>query len=212
MTSIPPPVRECHEALILGFGDEIAAVAVPGGEKRIPKRRQFYPINSLRNIFGIEEIQKILDHKCENCPRHLPKNETAHPKHYSPDRILKTDAALSLFALLVSLRYPLLIGTFLMSYEDQALPLPRYFSEFDLQDRQFGHLPSRSREQLASAFQERKWRFSVPTFSDGSFQAYEEGIILPYLDEEIIGSGGSSKVFKVWVHPHYCTLTPSPVT
>jgi serine/threonine protein kinase len=94
----------------------------------------------------------------------------------------------------------------LISYDDRALPLPRHLSESDLLDRLFKHLPDRSRRSLTAAFQERKWQFSAPAFEDGSFQVYEEGTILPYLKEQRINGGGFSNVFKVEIHPHYCSL------
>jgi hypothetical protein len=141
----------------------------------------------------------------------LPANHPVHPSKH-PEKVLETDASLNLFALLVLLRHPLLIGIFLTGYELTSLPLPRYFSEYDLNDRQFKHLPSRSREQLASAFQDQKWQFSVPIFTDGTFQSYQKGTILPFLDEEHIGKGGYGRVFKVWVHPSYCTLNPVQVS
>jgi hypothetical protein len=141
----------------------------------------------------------------------LPANHPAHPSQH-PEKVLETDATLNLFALLVLIRHPLLIGIFLTAYELTSLPLPRYFSEYDLNDRQFKHLPSRSREQLAAAFQDQKWQFSVPIFTDGTFQSYQKGTILPFLDEEQIGKGGYGKVFKVWVHPSYCTLNPVQVS
>lgn len=209
--------RECREDLIDEYFHKIDEAAVPewthinGTEEKVSARRKFYPIESLRKIFTIDDVKAILSHSCDNCPGHLSDNITAHPGQYPAESILKTDTTLVLFALLVQLRYPLLIGNFLISYDLNAIPLPRYITEFGLKDGQFKHLPYRSKEQLADAFQERKWQFSVPSFTDGSFQTYEKGTILPYLDEEPIGGGGFSKVFKVWVHPYYCSLSPTQV-
>lgn len=209
--------RECRDDLIESFRNRVLEVAVPktthvnGRADLVEPRRKFYPVEELRKIFTINNVRQILSHQCTDCPKHLPASHPAHPSQY-PEKVLETDATLNLFALLVLLRHPLIIGIFLTAYELTSLPLPRYFSLYDLNDRQFKHLPSRSREQLASAFQEQKWQFSVPTFTDGTFQSYQAGTILPFLDEEPIGKGGYGKVFKVWVHPSYCTLSPVQVS
>jgi hypothetical protein len=211
-------IRECHDEVIHEFVDKILEVAVPrwthirGEEESVMPRQQFFPTEALRKIFTISEVRKILSHECDNCSRHLADIHTAHPSQYSPDRILRTDAALNIFALLVVLHHPLLVGTFLTTYDPSSLPLPRYFSLYDLRDRQFNHLPYRAREQLAAKFHDQKWQFSVPKFTDGAFESYQEGTILPYVDEEPIGRGGFGKVFKVWVHPSYCTLSPVQVS
>lgn len=209
--------RECRTDLIERYHDRIFEAAVPewtqvsGRKEQVSLGRKFYPIEDLRKIFTLRDVKEILSHECQHCQRHLADNRTAHPSQYPPEKILKTDAAVSLFALLVLLRYPLLIGIFLASYDLDSLPLPRYFSLYDLKDRLFKHLPYNSKEKLAAEFQEKKWQFSVPKFEDGSFQSYEDGTILPFLNEKPIGSGGYGKVFKVWIHPHYCTLGPRQV-
>jgi hypothetical protein len=216
-TRAPPNTRECRDDLIESFKNRILEVAVPrvthvtNKQELVPLRRKFYPVEELRRIFNINNVRQILSHQCGDCLRHLPDRHPARPDEY-PKKVLETDATLNLFALLVTLRHPLLISVFLTAYELGSLPLPRYFSWYDLNDRQFKHLPLKSKEQLAAAFQEQKWQFSVPTFTDGTFQSYEEGTILPFIDEEPIGRGGYGKVFKVWVHPNYCTLSPVQVS
>jgi hypothetical protein len=151
-------------------------------------------------------VKSILFHDCKDCQQHLVNIKPAHPSQYKAEMILQTDATLSLFALLVFLRHPLLIGTFLISFDSKSLPLPRYLSTWDLMDRYFGHLPRKSREQLVATFQQYKWQFSAPTFDDGSFQLYEQGTILPFLDEVPIGSGGYGRVSRVYVHSYYCKI------
>jgi hypothetical protein len=211
-------IRECHDDLIHEFVDSVLEVAVPrwthinGEREQVLPRRRFYPTEALRRIFTITNVRRILAHECDNCSMHLANIQTAHPSQYAAERILRTDATLNVFALLVILRHPLLVGIFLTTYDLTSLPLPRYFSPYDLNDRQFRHLPYRAREQLASNFEEQKWQFSVPKFTDGTFESYQEGTILPYVDEEPIGRGGFGSVFKVWVHPNYCTLSPVQVS
>ena len=214
----PLPITPgCRDELIDEFIYKIEEVAVPelthvsGKEARVPAREKFYPVESLRRIFSIDDIKTILNHPCTNCAKHLGDNIAAHPSQYPADTILRTNSTLGLFALLVLLRYPLLIGNFLVSYGVDSLPLPRYIYEFELRDVQFKHLPYRTKDQLVDAFQDHKWQFSVPRFTDGSFQTFEKGTILPYIDEEPIGEGGFSKVFKVWMHPYYCTFNSAQV-
>jgi len=204
--------RDCHGDLINLYRDRIYDSAVPdetrasGKREPVELRKKFYPIEVLRQIFAIDDVKTILFHNCKDCQEHLVDNKPAHPSQYDVGKILQTDATLSLFALLVFLRHPLLIGTFIISFDPNSLPLPRYLSTYDLMDRYFSHLPPRSREQLVSAFQEYKWQFSVPTFTDGSFQRYEQGTILPFLDEVSIGSGGYGRVSRVYVHSYYCKI------
>lgn len=218
---MPPntsPIRECNNNLILATNDKIEEVAVPdithitGEEQDVTLRRKFFPTSSLREILTLEHVKLILNHDCTNCARHLQGNRPAEPDQFPPQRIIATDSAINLFALLIYLRYPLLVGCFLSSYEDNSLPSPRYFSQYVLKDRQFIHLPSKTRDTVTQAFQDKKWNFSVPSFKDGSFQAYEEGTILPYIDESPVGEGAYGKVFKVTMHPEYCTFGSNKVT
>jgi len=198
-------LRECHDELINSSRDKIFEIAVPnythmpdGEQHPVQSSRQFFPTKALRDIFTLEYIKAILDHKCEQCSRHMIKNPQARPvAQTAAKRIASTDSTINLFALLVILSL----------YDDKNMPLPRYFSAYDLRDLQFKHLlPSRSKEQLVSEFQDKKWQFSTPIFSDDNFQSYQEGTILPYIDETPIGRGGYGTVIKVAIHPLYCSL------
>lgn len=181
-------LRQCRDDRIDDICDAIDQVSIPeytritGTKQEVEQRKRFFPTKSLREILNLEVVKSTLAHECDNCKNHLEGARAAQPSQYSPERILNTDAAVNLFALLILLKYPLLIGCFLSFYSDEALPEPRYFSQFDLRDRQFRHLQNdRSKHQLLTEFQEKKWRFSVPSLTDGSFQIYEEGTLLPYL-------------------------------
>lgn len=183
-----PRLRPCHDDLIVDICNDIEERAVPeythvtGTRQDVQHRHRFLPIDRLRDIFPIEIVRNVLNHSCDNCANHVSRVRTAQPSQYPAERILNSPEALSLFALLVLLKYPLLIGCFLIYYPDEKMPQPRYFSQQDLRDRQFKHLSNDTpKRQLLAEFQEKKWRFSVPSFVDGTFQIYEEEMLLPYL-------------------------------
>jgi hypothetical protein len=203
-------LRPCEDQLVRRFADLIENKAVPNNPEFSPAKK-FYPINSLREIFSNDQVQSILDHRCAVCKEHLSGDNAASLDRSSADRIMGSDEALSIFALLVWLECPLLIGGFLISH-DRSMPLPAHFSRRGLQDRIFAHLPERLREQAVVSFETYKWRFSAPAFEDGSFREYEEGTILPYLEEKRIAHGAFSEVYKVEIHPSYCKLAHCKVS
>lgn len=210
-------IRECDDELVFLTREQIEEIAVPdtthitGEEQAVQLRRKFFPTSALREILTLDIVKQILNHKCTKCVNHLQGNRPAESNQSTPERIIATDAGINLFGLLIYLRYPLLVGCFLSSYDDDSLPSPRYFSQFDLSDRHFKHLPTRPRANITQAFQDKKWNFSVPSFNDDSFQAYEKGTILPYIDETPVGKGGFGKVYRVKVHPEYCSLGSNQV-
>ena len=186
------------------FRDKIFETRTP--RKTLANGRDFFPTPALRDIFKPEQVKRILEHECDDCKSLLRSIEpTAHPGPSFPTRISRTDEALNLFALLVYIKYPLLIGTFLVSYETNNLPDPRYFTQYDLNNRYFKALPNTQREQLIREFQDRKWQFSVPKlrFDDFSFLRFEEGTILPFLDEEMIEKGGFGQVYRLRIESGY---------
>ncbi|OKL57877.1 hypothetical protein UA08_06715 [Talaromyces atroroseus] len=191
----------CQDTKVRHFARRIEEVAVPN-VPGVSSAKRFYPIISLREIFSNDEVQSILNHRCDECKKHLSGDNAASLDRSSADKIMRSDAALSLFALLICLGYPLLIGCFLTFY-GRSIREPRLYSQSDLRDTVFKFLPERLREEVTMWFQQWKWQFSPPSFEDGSYQLYQQGTILPYLKEAKIGPGGFSDVYRVDIHPSY---------
>ena len=58
-------------------------------------------------------------------------------------------------------------------------------------------------------FTERQWNYLALEFSRGPYvQQLSADHVLPYVEQEQIGSGGFSRVYKVRVHPAHQTIEP----
>jgi len=218
-TSGPSRLPQCHHQLITTTSDRIREIAQPDEpislhQNAYPSRepvslhQQFFPTPSLKTIFTPDLVKQILVHgaQCPECETHLKKRPEVKPNAKDVERILKTDASLNLFALLVFLGYPLLIGCFLSTYAEGAIPSPRFFTRYDLSDRPFRHLPVKQMQFLTAEFEDAKWRFSVPDFDqEGTFQNHPERTLMPYLSQDRINEGAYGVVYKVTIHPGYCS-------
>lgn len=122
--------RDCPRDLINHYRDLIYDSTVlentyaSGRKTPMPLRKKFFPIIDLQHIFTIDDVKKILFYECKDYQEHVANNKLAHPSQYRAEKILQTDMTLSLFALLVFLRHPLLIRTFIISFDSNSLPLP----------------------------------------------------------------------------------------
>lgn len=204
-------LSECNDELIRSTYDRIRTTAQPEGPIS-PLHQKFFPTQSLKEILTLELVRQILNHHlvqpngCRECKSHLKNRPAVEPGGKDAERIIRTDSSLNLFALLVFLRYPLLVGCFLSTYEDGRVPSPRFFTQYDLADRSFNHLPQRQMQNLIEEFEDSKWQFSAPDFdNEGTFQIHPERTIMPYLQEDLIDEGAYGKVYKVKVHPGYCS-------
>lgn len=56
----------------------------------------------------------------------------------------------------------------------------------------------------AREFFEQQWHFTAPVFSDSVFhRVFSNKTIMPYLEEELLGSGGFGSVYRIKVSPSH---------
>jgi hypothetical protein len=223
-SSTTPLIKKCHYELVEQCMLEMRKEAVPkqkylNGKKDASGKsispvvvgalNRFVPKPLLRSIFSLDKIERILNHNCEQCIRHLPQGTLAALSlDHAPRRILETDAALCLFGLLVKLQIPRLIGAFLGKFENTEMPMPLAVSQQDLRTQYFASFQDEDLiDVFADDFKLSAHQFSVPSFEDKqSALSYDAGTIMPYLDEELIDQGGFGRVFKVTIHAEYCPM------
>ena len=129
----------------------------------------------------------ILSDNVFDIPRHKQES-TAH--------IIREDA-LKVFSILVDLNWPQKLSSFIESdVLDSSLPL----------DEQ--SLKSLVPQAWAS-FKALQWDYLAYRFRKGQYQIkLRQELVLPFIDQEPLGSGGYSTVYKVTIHPAHQSLIP----
>lgn len=119
-------------------------------------------------------------------------------RHHSADVILK--GYLKNFAILLSLDHGKLIEWFLQhdSLSDKKLPFETCPPTF----------PQTSDPNFFNTFSRRQWMFCAPAFSYRKHYiwALNDGCVLPIVEKEELGRGGSSVTYKIRLHPCYDRL------
>ena len=149
--------------------------------------RDFIPDGSLQRILTAEDVFAVLADPAFQVPSH--KIESTAQIVISEGRII--------FALLLNLSLERELGRFIEDdCLDQALPL----SKSRLEDV----IP-----QAAGEFAKRQWSYRAYQFRKGQYhRKIKDEEILPYIEQERIGGGGFSTVYKVLIHPGYQNVVP----
>ena len=160
----------------------------------VPPERTFFPKSRIENLFTKERIQEVLDCNCSTCYHHRRAFRGQHPISLTKitgrarDGQLKGSGALILFALLVYIKCPSLICSFLsQGLDDQyfASHLPQFTADY-IQQR----IWSPNYQKLANDFHWKKFRFFIPSMkseSNDNFEVYPEWTILPLVNETQLG-------------------------
>jgi hypothetical protein len=186
---------------------------------------QFYPRDKILNFLNREEVEKVLLCKCHNCSEHLGCLSQEEGSNQSPRQYLDNiipfqgngQRAVSLFALMIILRYPLLIipllsrnyrdASFLDEYhrdtsKDRDTEVPRLKKFFEC-------LGPDEAGALAERFWENVFKFAVPFLHGKDFTIYHANTVLPFLTSERLGGGAFGDVFAFTIYAHYNNLPVS---
>lgn len=184
-------------------GRDKEPVLIEDGKKFVPKTK-------LGAIFTQEKIREILNHECRQCDQHLPREGLGEfwLNEDTPKRIVRSENNICLFALLVTLQVPRLIGVFLSSHMSSGIPMPSDMNTDNLRTIYFRSIKDETqRERFVERFVSKAHQFSVPSFTDRhSAVINDRNTILPYLEEEFLDRGGYGAVYKVVIHPDYCPI------
>ena len=190
----------------------------------IPLHTQFYPRDKIVTFLNREEVEKVLLCKCDSCKQHLSylsqEGSNQSPRQYLDKIIPLRDAAeraVSLFALMILLQYPLLIIPLLSrGYQDKTHVDNYPKDTHNTRDREvgrlkeyFGCLGPDEAESLAKRFWETVFKFAVPTLSGKDFTIYHANTVLPFLTSERLGEGSFGDVFAFTIYADYNKLPVS---
>ena len=149
------------------------------------ERRHFIPQEALYTVLSLENVRTVL------------KDQGIEKEQLEELAQNITQGKRAIFAILVCIR--------------QVRPILK-FVEIDRFQHQPSHLDHKlplSKEDLgklllapvAEEFHEQQWEFIAPMFSRSTLPRYlDHDIILPFLQEEIVGQGGFGVIYKVLLH------------
>jgi len=208
-------------------GRRIGAISTPDDPHIILPRR-FFPRDQLAQILDRQTALKILECHCQKCHRHA----TALGKLSAPaqhiDNIVgpptssarepnSSETCISLFGLFIYIGYPQFIISFLqLRSRDIVLETDptvftyntatKYWPRFER------HHPAESKE-LATRFCGLIHQFAVPSMDSGEYSIYGQNTILPFINEERIGTpneqgeiipeGSSGNVYAFEIYERY---------
>ena len=142
--------------------------------------RRFVPEGSLENLLNLDQVIHALSDESFGIPAH--KRETTA-------RIV-CDEASKIFAILLELHLEHLLAIFIVNdIFDDRLPLDDHNLKL-LVPEAAGVFGCLQHEYSAYRFRTGQYHKKLPNHT-----------ILPYIRQKLIGGGGFSSVYKVWLHP-----------
>ncbi|KAG4436165.1 hypothetical protein IFR05_008369 [Cadophora sp. M221] len=144
---------------------------------------------------------------------------TVDPKRQCLDRIFPRDEpdeeALSLFALMTVLGYPIHIMSFVLkpnwgldaySKVDSGKTLEEIES---IRTTHFSCLEHEEGRELAKSFIQEVFKFACPVFKHTEFTQFHDGTVLPFVETYPLGEGSFGEVFAFKLYPYYNELPDS---
>ena len=189
-------------ALVCGserLRSSILTIAVPD-DPTMALRRRFFPRSALRALLDASSVEDALKCRCDKCrPYHRHINENVELIDHIDSIIGKNapegQSSTGLFSLLVYIRCPLMITGFLEfrltdSWLDSRTTTPDHiFRELATSVwKKFNAQDSSGCRYAANEFRDAVFQFSVPRFTESMYQKFHRDVILPFLNESLVGS------------------------
>jgi len=186
-----------------------------------------YPRDKILKFLKREKVNEILSCKCDKCKRHLQclaqEKGSINPLTYL-DRIAPPEqngrrekAAVSYFALMISLGYPLLIIALLeKGFHDDLLETFYTLSDVDEKNK-IGEIQKwfkclkdkKESGTLATNLWQEVFRFAIPVLSNIEYVEFHRKTVLPFLQTRPLGEGSFGLVFAFDIYPYYNNLPVS---
>ena len=205
----------------------IDAISTPD-DSRIILPRRFFPRDQLAQILDRQTALKILECHCQTCNRHA----TALGKLSTPaqhiDNIVglstssaqepsSSETCISLFGLFIYIGYPQFIIGFLQKRSrDIVLETDPTLFTYNIATKYWPRFEKQhpiESKQLATRFCSHIHQFAVPSMDSGEYSVYGQNTILPFINEEKIGTpndqgeimpeGSSGKVYAFEIYERY---------
>ena len=205
----------------------IGAISTPD-DPRIIFSRRFFPRDQLAQILDRQTALRILECRCQTCNRHATAlgKLSAPAEHidnivglskFSSQEPSSSETCISLFGLLIYIGCPQFIVGFLQQRSRDIVletdpTLFTYNIAMKYWPRFEKHHPTESK-QLATQFFSLIHQFAVPSMDSGEYSVYGQNTILPFINEEKIGTpneqgeiipeGSSGKVYAFEIYERY---------
>ena len=201
--------------------EDIYVLRIPIGLET-SSNKYLYPKSKLKNLLTVPRIREVLGCSCTRCKTRNSYNGLDISE--TSEEIV--ESALVLFALLVFIKCPQFIHSFLQLergdkyFEDLSLKLSsnelysQYWPTYHSQQ------PTKS-HRLADELCERRHSFFIPSITDDPYTAYDKSTILPFVNEKRLcvkddegktidhGQGGFGQVFTFEILEEYNKLSVS---
>ncbi|OAL51371.1 kinase-like protein [Pyrenochaeta sp. DS3sAY3a] len=192
-------------------------------------KKSFFPLDQLRKYLTRQKIAEILSCSCEDCAKDKLLYGTHVDSEAFSDEIVGGPQSrddlertyFSVFGLLTISEHPSLIIGFLRrkcsdSFLESWVTHKSTFSPEVLEACTGNMRFDRSRFDIfVDRFDRNLPKFAVPHMETRSFRHYHAGVVLPFIDEQVIGlredetgnltpEGANGKVFAFKFHREYC--------
>ncbi|KAF8541122.1 hypothetical protein BDD12DRAFT_949670 [Trichophaea hybrida] len=168
----------------------------------------FFPVDVIQEVLCEDTIRYVLGCPCNYCRLHatfLPEGCSVDRTDYYQDII--RDEAMKLFALLVVMDHPALIGGFLQQRSDHVdtiLTGPLDHEALKTYLPKIGTKRNKTEiEIFFDLFLTKRLRFSPPIFKTNRYEPLDPNDVFPFINTTKIGSGGYGNVYSFQFYPGY---------
>lgn len=212
------PSSQCRAIWLKGQLEEArrAKLLDAGHSKSAPGYQPlFFPFDAIEEVLTREQVRAVLACPCEWCEK-LANSTSQLIRYEKPTTYVDfvMNRALKLFALLVHVGLPALIGGFVRTGDpvlnedlDRERLKKTYLAEID----SLTAVPAQVLDGLLDAFLSRRHEFNPPVFDGGWPEQWDEKKALPFINTEFVGEGGYGRVYSFQIYPGYGTLGFEPL-
>lgn len=208
-------------------GRRIGAISTPDDQHIILSRR-FFPRDQLAQILDRQTALEILECHCQTCSRHATALGKLSAAAQYIDNIIglstsstrepsSSETCISLFGLFIYIGYPqFIIGFLEKRSRDIVLETDPTVFTYDIVTKYWPKFEKQhpiESKQLATKFCSHIHQFAVPSMDSGEYSVYGQNTILPFINEERIGTpneqgeimseGSSGKVYAFEIYERY---------
>jgi len=168
---------------------------------------KFFPADVIEVVLSRDAVKSVLGCLCDRCGEHANYLPPSYERRTIYLDYVMSDA-LKLFALLVFMEHPALIGAFVRQRKGDHI-LDENLKRIDLKNTYLTEIESNSRltaveiRNLLDSFLELCYQFSPPVFKGSWFEEWDPKTALPFINTTYIGEGGYGKVYSFQIYPGY---------
>ncbi|KAI5844325.1 kinase-like domain-containing protein [Tricharina praecox] len=207
-----PDAKDCRSTLIKKKLDDKrkAMLTQAGHVKSVPRYEPiFFPEDLIKDVLSRKTVKWLLECDCSWCEKHT---KYLSPQIHGEKRTdylgcIMADA-LKLYALLVFIEHPAIIGGFVSKGKYDNI-LNDKLTPDNLKETHLTGIVSATRqrtsemEDLLDSFLKKKHWFSPQFFKGPWFEELDSEKVLPFINITYIGEGAFGKVYSFQIYPAY---------